>query len=112
MLKDFPKRNRAVPGLPWLPNQSRTLSGSITQWSHFFRADSCELKPINVKRAASGRKPRMLRLRIAATRLQTCVESLAMSAVLKQRPSYSMGCDALSIEATTPLALPLGTKDI
>ncbi len=50
---------------------------------------------------------RILRLRTAATTLQPCAESLATLVVRKQRPFYSTGCDVLSIEGTTPPALPL-----
>jgi len=50
---------------------------------------------------------RILRLKGAAIRLRTCVESLATLVVPKQGRFYSMGCDVSSIEATTPPALPL-----
>src|SRR5436190_24070620 len=47
----------------------------------------------------------MLRLRTAATRLQTCAELLATLAAPKQCPFCSTGYGVLNIAATIPLAL-------
>ena len=54
----------------------------------------------------------ILPLETAATTLQTCAESLAMSGALKRRPFYWTGCGALNIGVTTPPALRLWMEAI